>query len=210
MTITAAVDRNNPSPCVISEAARIIKAGGLVAFPTETVYGLGADAFNPDAVRKIFTAKGRPENKALILHIFRTEQSEALVEMNDNARKLAKRFWPGPLTLVLPAKDNIPEITRGGLPTAAVRMPDNPVARALINASGTIIAAPSANISGNPAPLDAETVKREMCGKIDMIIDGGTVSIGIASTVLDITKPESPVIIRQGSISREDIEAVLR
>lgn len=209
MTITATVDRWEPSPHVIAKAARIIKAGGLVAFPTETVYGLGADAFNVEAVRKIFAVKGRPENKALILHICKFDHAEYLVEMNEPARKLARRFWPGPLTLVLPAKDIIPEITRGGLSTAAVRMPDNVTARALIAASGTVIAAPSANPSGKPAPLDAESVLHDMAGKIDMIIDGGSVTVGVASTVLDMTDPEVPRIIRQGTISHEMIESVI-
>lgn len=209
MTITATVDRWNPSPYVISKAARIIKAGGLVAFPTETVYGLGADAFNPEAVSKIFTAKGRPQNNPLIIHVYLVEQAESITEMNDTAKRLAKLFWPGPLTLVLPAKYFVPSITRGGLPTVAVRMPDNPTARALIYASGTMIAAPSANLSGRPSPTDSEAVLHDMNGKIDMIVDGGSVKLGIESTVIDLTNPERPLMLRPGGMPRELIESEL-
>ena len=209
MTITATVDRWNPSPYVISKAARIIKSGGLVAFPTETVYGLGADAFNPEAVAKIFTAKGRPQDNPLIIHVYNMAQAELIVKFNDAARKLAKAFWPGPLTLVLPAEDFIPPITRGGLPTAAIRMPDNPTARALIYASDTLIAAPSANLSGRPSPTDSEAVLHDMNGKIDMIVDGGSVKLGIESTVIDMTNPERPLMLRPGGMPRELIEQEL-
>ena len=185
----------------ITKAAKIIKSGGLVAFPTETVYGLGADALNPEAVKKIFIAKGRPQNKALILHVHEIEQAAGLVEMNDAAMRLAEKFWPGPLTLVLPAKEIVPSVTRAGLSTAAVRMPDNPTALALIKASGTPIAAPSANISGRPSPKDAESVRRDLGDRIDMILDGGRVTVGIESTIVDLTVPSRPVILRLGAIS---------
>lgn len=208
-TITATVDRWNPSPYVIAKAARIIKAGGLVAFPTETVYGLGADALNPEAVSKIFTAKGRPQDNPLILHISQRQQANLLVEVNDAAAKLMRTFWPGPLTIVLPAKDFIPSITLGGLKTAAVRLPDSLIARELISASGTPIAAPSANLSGRPSPTDADAVLHDMDGRIDMIVDGGSVKLGIESTVVDMTNPDSPVMLRPGSLSRELIESTL-
>ena len=209
MTKTATVDRWNPSPHVIAKAARVIQAGGLVAFPTETVYGLGADALNPEAVSKIFTAKGRPQDNPLILHVYCRAQAESLVEFNDAALNLARVFWPGPLTLVLPAKDIVPSVTRGGLETAAVRMPDNVTALTLIYTAGTPLAAPSANISGRPSPTDSDTVYKDMNGKIDMIVDGGSVKFGIESTVIDLTDPSRPLMLRPGSMPREIIEKEL-
>ena len=209
MTKTATVDRWNPSPYVISKAARIIRAGGLVAFPTETVYGLGADALNPEAVSKIFTAKGRPADNPLILHVYSIGQAYQLVEFNDTAMKLARIFWPGPLTFVLPAKDIVPSITRGGLSTAAVRMPDNVAALSLIFSAGTPVAAPSANISGRPSPTDSDTVYRDMNGKIDFILDGGSVKFGIESTVIDLTDEKRPLMLRPGSMPRDVIEKEL-
>ena len=205
----AAVDRENPSPLVINKAGRIIRSGGLVAFPTETVYGLGADALNPDAVKRIYEAKGRPSDNPLILHVDSMRQAESLVYMNDVAEKLAWNFWPGPLTMVLPAKSCVPEITRGGLETAAVRMPSNLIARCIICAADTPIAAPSANISGRPSPTNAESVYYDMNGKIDMIVDGGSVQFGIESTVIDITDPKRILLLRPGGIGRERIEAAL-
>lgn len=209
MTITATVDRWNPNPYVLSKAARIINAGGLVAFPTETVYGLGADALNPEAVSKIFTAKGRPQDNPLILHVWRITQAYQVVEFNDAAERLMNVFWPGPLTIVLPAKDIVPSITRGGLPTAAVRMPDNVTALTLIYMCDNPLAAPSANISGKPSPTDADTVYKEMNGKIDMIVDGGSVTLGIESTVIDMTDPSRPLMLRPGGMPREVIEKEL-
>ena len=209
-TKISAVDRWNPSHYVISRAGNIIKHGGLVAFPTETVYGLGADALNPDAVRRIYEAKGRPPDNPLILHVDCIAQAASLVEMNELAYKLMARFWPGPLTLVLPAKPEIPEITRGGLDTAAVRFPNNMIARWLIAYAGTPIAAPSANLSGKPSPTNAETVLADMNGRIDMIIDGGSVQVGIESTVIDITNPEHVLLLRPGGLSREAIESELQ
>ena len=209
ITKTATVDRWNPSPHLIAKAARVIQAGGLVAFPTETVYGLGADALNPEAVSKIFTAKGRPADNPLILHVWNIGQAYQLVEFNDAAMNLAKVFWPGPLTLVLPAKDIVPSITRGGLDTAAVRMPDNVAALSLIYTAGTPIAAPSANISGRPSPTDSDTVYKDMNGKIDFILDGGSVKFGIESTVIDLTDEERPLMLRPGSMPREVIEKEL-
>ena len=205
----AAVDRKEPSPFVINKAGRIIKGGGLVAFPTETVYGLGADALNPDAVKKIYEAKGRPSDNPLILHVSTFAQAASVVEINDTARDLMYSFWPGPLTLVLPAKPIVPLITRGGLETAAVRMPDNLIASWIIYVADTPVAAPSANISGRPSPTNAETVLADMNGRIDMIVDGGSVQVGIESTVIDVTNPERILLLRPGGLSREKIESVI-
>ena len=209
MTRTAKIDRWNPKPEIISQAAEIIRSGGLVSFPTETVYGLGADALNAQAVTKIYAAKGRPSDNPLILHVSNHEQAESLVYMNDVADNLAHEFWPAPLTLVLPARDVIPLKTRGGLGTAAIRMPDNPIALALIEASRTPIAAPSANISGRPSPTDFESVYHDMNGRIDMILDGGSCDIGIESTVIDVTNPEKILLLRPGGMSIEAIENVI-
>ncbi len=208
-TKIVAVDRIDPSPYVISRAGTLIKQGKLVAFPTETVYGLGADAMNPDAVKRIYEAKGRPSDNPLILHVCYIAQAESLVFMNDLARKLALKFWPGPLTMVLPAKPEVPLITRGGLDTAAVRFPDNKIAQWLIYYANTPIAAPSANLSGKPSPTNAETVLADMNGRIDMIIDGGSVRVGIESTVIDLTNPERVLLLRPGGLSREAIESEL-
>ena len=210
ITITAKIN-----PESISQAAKIIRSGGLVAFPTETVYGLGADALNPEAVRKIYMAKGRPSDNPLILHVSSFEQTSELVYINDVAEKLIKTFWPGPLTLVLPAKNIVPLVTRGGLDTAAIRMPNNSVAQALIKESGVPIAAPSANISGRPSPTDFESVFHDMNGRIEMILDGGKVEvcqtclIGIESTVIDVTNPEKILMLRPGGMPRELIENTL-
>ena len=209
MTIAATVDRWEPNPHVIAKAGRIIRAGGLVAFPTETVYGLGADALNPEAVKKIYAAKGRPSDNPLILHAEDAKQAAELVEFNHAASKLAAKFWPGPLTFVLPSKNIVPSETRGGLDTAAVRVPNNPIALALIHKAKTPIAAPSANLSGKPSPTDAEAVLRDMNGRIDMIIDGGSVKFGIESTVIDLTDPDSPLMLRPGGLPREEIEKTL-
>ena len=206
MTITAKINKWNPDKENISRAAEILRSGGLVAFPTETVYGLGADALNSEAVRKIYEAKGRPSDNPLILHVSSVAQAESLVFMNDIARKLAKIFWPGPLTFVLPAKNIIPLRTRGGLETAAVRMPDNPVALALIEAANIPIAAPSANLSGRPSPTDSQSVFADMNGRIDFILDGGSTEVGIESTVIDLSNPEKILMLRPGGMSREIIE----
>ena len=209
MTITAKINKNNPESKIISQAAEIIKNGGLVAFPTETVYGLGADALNPEAVKKIYLAKGRPSDNPLILHVENINQVYDLVEVNETAEILMKKFWPAPLTLVMKAKNIIPSVTRGGLDTAAIRMPNNPVALALIEKSGTPIAAPSANLSGRPSPTDFESVFADMNGKIEMILDGGSVEVGIESTVIDITNPEKFLMLRPGGMSRKILEETL-
>ena len=209
ITTTAQIDPNNPDPLIISHAASIIREGGLVAFPTETVYGLGADALNPEAVKSIYEAKGRPSDNPLILHVAGINQAEELVYMNESSRRLARMFWPGPLTMVLTAKSHVPLRTRGGLSTAAVRMPDNPTALALIEASHTAIAAPSANLSGRPSPTDYESVHHDMNGRINMILDGGRVRVGIESTVIDITDESHPMLLRPGGMPASLIEEAL-
>ena len=187
---------------------RIIKEGGLVAFPTETVYGLGANALDADAVKKIYETKGRPSDNPLILHVSSIEMAEKLVDINWRARFLMERFWPGPLSIVLPAHPIVPARTRGGLDTAAVRMPDSAAALMLITESGVPIAAPSANISGRPSPTDAQTVRQDIGDKIPLIIDGGITCFGVESTVIDMTG-DNPVLLRPGGLAKEAIEEAL-
>ena len=190
---------------IITKAARIIKQGGTVAFPTETVYGLGADALNPEAVRKIFKAKGRPLDNPLIVHIADIEQLDVIAsDVPGSAHDLMDAFWPGPLTLIFKRKDIVPDVTTCGLDTVAVRMPDNPIALGLIKEAGTPIAAPSANISGRPSPTTAEHVIADLSGRIDAVIDGGAVRVGVESTVLDMT-PDIPVLLRPGRVSIDEI-----
>lgn len=193
---------------IIERGSNIIKSGGLVAIPTETVYGLGANALDAAAASRIYETKGRPSDNPLILHVSSIEMTERLVEITPGARRLMEKFWPGPLSIVLTAKEIIPPRTRGGLATAAVRMPDNAFALALIEAAGLPIAAPSANISGRPSPTDAATVRQEIGGKIPLIIDGGETKFGVESTVLDMTG-ENPVLLRPGGLAKEEIEAAL-
>jgi L-threonylcarbamoyladenylate synthase len=188
---------------VIERAARIIRTGGLVAFPTETVYGLGADATSERAVRKIFEAKRRPADNPLIAHVSDREMLDRVAgRVGITAERLIERFWPGPLTLVLERKPILAESVSAGLETVAVRMPDNPVALELIRRSGVPLAAPSANRSGRPSPTTAEHVLRDLEGRVDMIIDGGATNIGIESTVVDLTAVP-PVILRPGWVTRE-------
>ncbi|ABE51156.1 L-threonylcarbamoyladenylate synthase [Methanococcoides burtonii] len=189
----------------LTRAADIIKEGGIVAFPTETVYGLGANALDPDAVKKIFKAKGRPADNPLIVHVASKDQCNDLAKnISQTAFKLMDEFWPGPLTLILKAKKVVPEITTGGLDTVGLRMPANEIALEFIRRSGTPLAAPSANTSGRPSPTSAEHVTQDLEGKIDAIIDGGMVEIGLESTVVDITG-DIPAILRPGKVSAEDI-----
>lgn len=198
-----------PEPEHIARAAAIIRGGGLVAFPTETVYGLGADALNQAAVARIFVAKGRPVYDPLIVHIASpAELAQVARTVPERARGLAERFWPGPLTLVLPRGAAVPTIVTAGLETVAVRCPDHPVALALIAASRTPIAAPSANRFGRTSPTTAQHVLDDLNGRIELILDAGPTPIGVESTVLDLTGPE-PVILRPGGIPREALEAVL-
>lgn len=193
----------------LAEAASIIRSGGLVAFPTETVYGLGADALNPEASRRIYAAKGRPSDNPLIVHIARFSDLEAITErIPAKARILGQRFWPGPLTMIFRKNDRVPLETTGGLDTVAVRLPDHPVALALIAGSTGFIAAPSANTSGRPSPTQASHVREDMEGRIPLILDGGPVGIGIESTIVDFTE-DIPVILRPGYITLEAVKEVI-
>ncbi len=193
----------------IAQAAEIIRNGGLVAFPTETVYGLGADALNPLAVKKIYEAKGRPSDNPLIVHISDLSELKELVsEINDNAEILINKFWPGPLTLIFKKNQIVPFETSGGLDTVAVRLPKNEIARLLIKESKRFIAAPSANSSGKPSPTRASHVEFDLSGKIDMIIDGGSCEFGLESTIVDVSS-EIPVLLRPGSITPEMLKSVL-
>lgn len=188
---------------VYMEAGRIIREGGLVAFPTETVYGLGANALDEQAAARIYAAKGRPSDNPLIAHIAEESQLFDLAEdVSETARLLMRAYWPGPLTMIFKKKEIVPKGTTGGLDTVAVRMPDHPVARRLIREAGVPIAAPSANLSGRPSPTCAEHTVQDMDGKIEMILDGGFCRIGIESTILDMTE-EVPVILRPGFITYE-------
>lgn len=190
----------------VAQAGKLIAAGEVVAFPTETVYGLGADGLNSEAVAKIFAAKGRPADNPLILHIAEREDILQLSSgLNENAKALMDTFWPGPLTLVVAKAGRIPDVVTAGLDTVAVRMPSHPVAAALIRAAGRPIAAPSANLSGKPSPTNARDVAEDMAGKIAGVLDGGSCGIGVESTVVDTTSP-IPTILRPGAITREMLE----
>lgn len=193
----------------IHAAGQIIRQGGLVAFPTETVYGLGADALNPLASGRIYEAKGRPSDNPLIIHISNMEDLEKIVrKVPEQARKLAEKFWPGPLTMIFEKSGIVPLETTGGLQTVAVRMPNHPAALLLIRSGGGFVAAPSANASGKPSPTRAEHVAEDMKGKIPMILDGGPVGIGIESTIVDFSE-EIPMILRPGCITAKMIQEVI-
>lgn len=208
-TIYAVIKGDNADEEQIRRAGDILKAGGLVAFPTETVYGLGGDALNPDSSKKIYAAKGRPSDNPLIVHICRWEDIYRIAEpVTEEAERLAEAFWPGPLTMILQKKDTVPKETTGGLDTVAIRFPSHPVARRLIEAAGGFVAAPSANASGRPSPTMAEYVAEDMNGRIDMILDGGAVGIGLESTIVDVSGPE-PIILRPGYVTQEMLEKVL-
>ncbi len=193
----------------IDKAGCILKDGGLVAFPTETVYGLGADALNPEASKKIYEAKGRPSDNPLIVHISNMDALKGITDcVPEKAKRLADRFWPGPLTMIFPKSPLVPLETTGGLDTVAVRMPQHPIALALIERGGGYIAAPSANTSGKPSPTKAEHVVLDMEGRIPLILDGGAVEIGIESTIVDFTG-DVPMILRPGYITPEMIRDVI-
>ena len=200
------VDPWNPDPGLIDEAARVIRGGGLVAFPTETVYGLGADGTSATAVAGIFHAKGRPADNPLILHFAAPEPVAGVAVVTPAASKLMVLFWPGPLTLVLPSVGVVPREVSAGLDTVAVRMPSHPVALALISRAGVPVAAPSANTSGRPSPTDAEAVFSDVGASVDLVLDGGATSVGVESTVLDATGPDL-VLLRPGGCPVEEIEA---
>ncbi len=203
------IDEENIDERIIAEAGQILKDGGLVAFPTETVYGLGGDALNKESSMKIYAAKGRPSDNPLIVHIADMEQLRQIaVNIPKEAKILAKHFWPGPLTMILKKSDAVPMETTGGLQTVAVRMPNHPVALSLIRAAGGFVAAPSANTSGKPSPTLAKFVKEDMDGRIDMILDGGKGDIGLESTIVDLSEKQ-PMILRPGYITKEMLEKVL-
>lgn len=196
-------------PGVAQLAADIIKEGGLVAIPTETVYGLGANGLDETAVAKIFEAKGRPQDNPLILHVADAADIEKFCHsIPQSAHALAKAFWPGPLTMVLPARDTVPKRTTGGLSTVAVRCPDCDITRDIIRLAGVPIAAPSANISGKPSTTTAEHVRHDHNGRIDMIVDGGPCRVGVESTIVDLTEGR-PRLLRPGGITPEQLLAVL-
>lgn len=209
LTRVVQIEEAERSKDLLYEAGEIIKAGGLVAFPTETVYGLGANGLDEEAAKKIYAAKGRPSDNPLIAHISAPEELEALAaEIPCFAKRLMELYWPGPLTMVFKKKEIVPYGTTGGLDTVAVRMPSDPIARALIRLAGVPVAAPSANRSGRPSPTTADHVWQDMAGRIEMIIDGGPVGIGVESTIVDVTGPV-PVILRPGAITMEMVRDAL-
>ena len=209
-TIIEKIDPGHIDTDVMEQAGKLIAEGELVAFPTETVYGLGGDALDPDASRKIYAAKGRPSDNPLIAHIADFDDMKRVArEVPEQAKKLADAFWPGPLTMIVWKSDAVPEATTGGMQTVAVRMPNHPVALELIRRSGCLIAAPSANTSGRPSPTEAQHVAEDLSGKIAMILDGGPVGIGIESTIIDLTE-EKPMILRPGYITPEMLSEVLQ
>jgi L-threonylcarbamoyladenylate synthase len=209
ITRVVAIDPTAPDRTAIAEAASIIRAGQLVAFPTETVYGLGADGLNPIALGRIYTVKGRPPDNPLILHLASRDQLPLVAaDVPAIAQRLVQAFWPGPLTLILPKTSCVPDLATAGLTTVAVRMPAHPVALALINAAKTPLAAPSANRSGLPSPTTAQHVFDDLRRRIPLILDAGSTRIGLESTVLDVTCIP-PIILRPGGIAREAIEAVV-
>lgn len=208
-TIVKKVDKNQIDHTVIEEAGRILREGGLVAFPTETVYGLGADALKEEAAKKTYAAKGRPSDNPLIVHIADYEDLKKIaVRIPPETDALAAHFWPGPLTMIFEKSDIVPYGTTGGLDTVAVRMPSDPIAAELIRAAGGFVSAPSANTSGRPSPTTAEHVLADLGGKIDMILDGGAVDIGVESTILDMTV-DPPMILRPGAVTAEMFESVI-
>lgn len=213
-TVTVKIDRSKAEfteteDAALRRAGEVIRAGGLVAFPTETVYGLGGDALNRESSRKIYAAKGRPSDNPLIVHICRFEDIRQIVkEVPEEACRIAEAFWPGPLTMILPKSELVPKETTGGLDTVAVRFPSDKIAQKLIEYSGGYIAAPSANLSGRPSPTVAKYVAEDMDGRIEMIIDGGAVGIGLESTIIDLTV-SPPQILRPGYVTEEMLRKVL-
>lgn len=208
-TVLKRIDKNYFDESQLEEAGEIIKNGGLVAFPTETVYGLGGNALDEEAAKKIYQAKGRPSDNPLIVHIADISALEELAEdVPKSAKELARAFWPGPLTMILKKSAIVPKGTTGGLSSVAIRMPNHPIALELIKKSGCYIAAPSANTSGRPSPTLAKHVEEDLSGKIDYIIDGGAVSVGLESTIIDLTG-DAVMILRPGVITKEDLEKVV-
>ncbi len=208
-TVMLKIDSDNIEQSKINQACEILKSGGLVAFPTETVYGLGGNALEPQAAGRIYAAKGRPSDNPLIVHIANEAMLEELVEeISEKAKLLSNHFWPGPLTMIFRKKRIIPNETTGGMDTVGIRMPSHPVALALIEQSGVAVAAPSANASGKPSPTRAKHVLEDLDGRIDMILDGDDAQIGLESTIVDTTC-EPPVLLRPGFVTREMLEKVI-
>lgn len=209
MTTTIAIDPLNPEPELIRAAALVLRRGGLVAFPTETVYGLGAIALDEEKVQRIFAAKGRPTTNPLILHVSDEAMARTIAaSWPKAAAAVAKQLWPGPLTLILPKQDIVPLAVTAGLSTVAIRCPSHPVARALIKEVGEPLAAPSANRYTEISPTRAEHVRKGLSGRIDLILDGGPATVGVESTVLDLTGPK-PTVLRPGSILPSQLEKVV-
>lgn len=208
-TVITKLDRTELDEQFIAQAGEILQKGGLVAFPTETVYGLGANALDEEAAAKTYAAKGRPSDNPLIVHIAEVSALEGIVtNVPEKAKRVMEKFWPGPLTLIFEKNENVPYGTTGGLNTVAVRMPVDEIALSLIRAGGGYISAPSANTSGRPSPTSAQHVAEDLSGKIDMILDGGTVDIGVESSILDMTV-DPPMILRPGAITKEMLEEVI-
>ena len=201
------IDPQNIDRRTLAEAAELLRGGGLVAFPTETVYGLGGDATDARAAEKIYAAKGRPSDNPLIIHVATPEDAERYAVTSETYYRLAKAFMPGPLTVILPKKDTIPSTVTGGLDTVAVRCPSHPIARGLIEAAGVAIAAPSANLSGSPSPSRGEHVKRDLSGRIDGIIDGGDCEIGLESTIVKLDGAHA-TLLRPGAITADALSCV--
>ncbi|MGC9117789.1 MAG: L-threonylcarbamoyladenylate synthase [Thermoproteus sp.] len=202
------VDPLNPRDEDIAEAAAVIRSGGLVAFPTETVYGLGADAFNAEASARIFKAKGRPADNPLIVHISSLDMALELGDMPERAVEVAKKAWPGPITFVVKKKADLPAVVTAGRPTVALRCPAHPVALKLIEAAGTPIAAPSANKAGRPSPTEASHVAEDLGDSVDLILDAGRTFFGVESTIVDVTR-EPPVLLRPGPFTVEELKSLL-
>lgn len=208
-TVIKVIKQEQINKEIIKQAGEILRAGGLVAFPTETVYGLGANALSEEAAKKTYEAKGRPSDNPLIVHIGKMEDLQKIVkEIPEIGYRIAKKYWPGPLTMIFEKSDVVPYGTTGGLDTVAVRMPDHEEARELILAAGGYVSAPSANTSGRPSPTSAEHVYEDLNGKIELILDGGAVPIGVESTILDLTVTP-PMILRPGAITREMLENLI-
>ncbi|HEX2208930.1 MAG TPA: L-threonylcarbamoyladenylate synthase, partial [Longimicrobium sp.] len=203
------VDPVHPDPAALRQPAEVLRAGGLVAFPTETVYGLGAHALDPAAVQRIYEAKGRPSYNPLIVHLADVDAARGLASSwPEQAERLAAAFWPGPLTLVVPKNDSIPDSVTAGLPSVALRVPAHPVAHALLRAAGIPVAAPSANRSTQVSPTTARHVERSLGARVDVIVDGGPCPVGIESTVLSLVGPV-PTLLRPGTVSVEDLRPVI-
>ena len=209
MTLISKIDENDIDKQEIKKQAEILKNGNTVIFPTETVYGLGANALDDTATSKIYAAKGRPSDNPLIVHIYDKKQVDELAtDISEKAHIIMDKFWPGPITIILKKKDIVPNITSGGLDTVGIRMPSNPIAKELLKEVNLPIAAPSANISGRPSPTKGKHVYDEMNNRVDGIILGGDCTFGLESTVLDLTN-DVPTILRPGSVTKEDLESVI-